>query len=360
MLSANEAELGLVQIDLLHKLKDSDANVATLKAVMPLHANLLHVITLAEGSLVDFWTWPWTESGCPSPAARWCSASTPNCAAGRVALVGSAQLTAQMLEEHRSFELRFVSADSDEQALAMLRKGEVQAIFSLGRLADAGAGTPDRGTDLKLADFDVVPRAPYKTVKRNYQNLGVLNLTMLAVPNLLVARPFNAAGRQGQRVSALQSCLLQQLDELKDGRYQAAWKEIGDPADTQGWRLGRRVLAIRASTHRSEPARSRECAEPLPQAQAMNPTEPMPTPTPSASRAARGCGGPWGCCWPRAASVPWVNSRRIARRCTRPMRCAARWRSTRWACAAAATRFDYLPFAVATHQDVQAALARPA
>ena len=56
------------------------------------------------------------------------------------------------------------------------------------------------------------------------------------MPNLLVARPFNAAGRQGQRVSALQSCLLQQLDELKDGRHQAAWKEIGDPADTQGWR----------------------------------------------------------------------------------------------------------------------------
>jgi hypothetical protein len=236
MLSANEAELGLVQIDLLHKLKDSDANVATLKAVMPLHANLLHVITLAEGSLVDFWTWPWTEIRVPFTGRKVVFGKYSELRGRTLALVGSAQLTAQMLEEHRSFELRLLSVDSDEQALAMLRKGEVQAILSLAGWPMPVLARQTGGTDLKLADFDVVPRVPYKTVKRNYQNLGVLNLTMLAVPNLLVARPFNAAGRQGQRVSALQSCLLQQLDELKDGRHQAAWKEIGDPADTQGWR----------------------------------------------------------------------------------------------------------------------------
>jgi hypothetical protein len=236
MLSANEAELGLVQIDLLHKLKDSDANVATLKAVMPLHANLLHVITLAEGSLVDAWTWPWTDIRVPFTGRKVVFGKYSELRGRTVALVGSAQLTAQMLEEHKSFELRFLSVDSDEQALALLRKGEVQAILSLAGWPMPVLARQTGGTDLKLADFDVVPRAPYKTAKRNYQNLGVLNLTMLAVPNLLVARPFNAAGRQGQRVTALQSCLLQQLEELKDGRHQAAWKEIGDAADTQGWR----------------------------------------------------------------------------------------------------------------------------
>ena len=58
---------------------------------------------------------------------------------------------------------------------------------------------------------------------------------MLAVPNLLMTRPFKADGKQGQRVSALQACLTQQLDEMKDGRYLAAWKEIRDTTDTQGW-----------------------------------------------------------------------------------------------------------------------------
>jgi hypothetical protein len=237
MLSANEAELGLVQIDLLHKLKDSDANVATLKAVMPLHANLLHVITLTQGSLVDFWTWPWTAVRVPYTGDKVVFGKYTELRGRTVALVGSAQLTAQMLEQHKHFELRFVSAESDEQALAMLRKGEVQAVFSLAGWPMPVLARQTAGTDLRLAEFDIVPGAPYKTVKRNYQSLGLLNLTMLAVPNLLVARPFNAAGHQGQRVSALQSCLLQQLDELKDGRYQAAWKEIGDPADTQGWRI---------------------------------------------------------------------------------------------------------------------------
>ena len=131
MLSANEAELGLVQIDLLHRLKDSDSNVAGLKAVMPLHANLLHVITLAEGSLVDAQAMPIGTAKVPFTGRKVVFGKYSELRGRHVALVGSAQLTAQMLEEQRNFELRFVSVDSDEQALALLRKGEVQAVFSL-------------------------------------------------------------------------------------------------------------------------------------------------------------------------------------------------------------------------------------
>jgi len=235
MLSANEAELGLVQIDLLHKLKDSDSNVAALKAVMPLHANLLHVITLADGSMVDAQTVPGTGTRVPFTGRKMVFGKYSDLRGRSVALVGSAQLTAQMLEEHKNFELRFVSADSDEQALALLRKGDVQAVLSLAGWPMPVLARQTAGGDLRLADFDVAARAPYRVVKRNYQNLGALNLTMLAVPNLLVTRSFKADGKQGQRVSALQACLTQQLDELKDGRYLAAWKEIHDPADTQGW-----------------------------------------------------------------------------------------------------------------------------
>jgi hypothetical protein len=38
----------------------------------------------------------------------------------------------------------------------------------------------------------------------------------------------------GNRVSALQTCLREHLDELQEGRYQAAWKEIKDPNGTYG------------------------------------------------------------------------------------------------------------------------------
>jgi hypothetical protein len=36
------------------------------------------------------------------------------------------------------------------------------------------------------------------------------------------------------RVAFLQSCLKTRLDELQEGRYQAAWKEVKEPAQTYG------------------------------------------------------------------------------------------------------------------------------
>jgi hypothetical protein len=71
-------------------------------------------------------------------------------------------------------------------------------------------------------------------VKRNYQNLDAFNMRFLGSPNLLVTRPFKPNGEMGKRVAALQSCLLKHLDELQEGRFQAAWKEIKAPSDTLG------------------------------------------------------------------------------------------------------------------------------
>jgi hypothetical protein len=85
-----------------------------------------------------------------------------------------------------------------------------------------------------LAEYDLMPPPPYLKVKRNYHNLDTFNLIFLGVPNLLVSRAFKAGGSMGNRVSALQTCLREHLDELQEGRYQAAWKEIKDPNATYG------------------------------------------------------------------------------------------------------------------------------
>lgn len=235
LLSSNEADLGLVQIDLLQKLKDSDSNVGSLKAVMPLHSNLLHVLALTEGSMVDMKRVPGTYAVVPFTGRKAVLRRFSELRGMTVALVGSAQLTAQLMEERLRYNLQFVPADTDDQAVAMLRRGEVQAVFTLAGWPMPMLGRLRSDSGISLVEFDTPAWAPYKVAKRNYQGMGALNLPMLAVPNLLVARSFKATGTQGQRVSALQTCLGQQLDELKDGRFQAAWKEIGDISDTQGW-----------------------------------------------------------------------------------------------------------------------------
>jgi hypothetical protein len=71
-------------------------------------------------------------------------------------------------------------------------------------------------------------------VKRNYTRIGAYNQPFLGATNLLLTRPFKVSGTRGKMVAALQSCLLKHLDELQEGPYHAAWKEIKTPLETMG------------------------------------------------------------------------------------------------------------------------------
>jgi TRAP-type uncharacterized transport system substrate-binding protein len=233
LLSANEADLGIVQVDTLRDMKGGDENIGTLQAVMPLHANLLHVVTLAGGSVVGVKT----VMGSPVPyTGRTVVLGKFSALKGMaVAVVGSAQLMGQTLEKQLGYGMTFVVADSDDEALSLLRAGQVQAVFTLGGWPLPSIARLKVNSGLLLAEYDLTPQAPYVAVKRSYQSLDVFNRTFLAVPNLLVTRPFKAGGAMGSRVAALQSCLRQHLDELQEGRYQASWKEIKDLNNVYGW-----------------------------------------------------------------------------------------------------------------------------
>ena len=232
LLSANSADLGIVQIDTLQEMSAGDENVQMLQAVMPLHVNLLHVIALSSGSLVDVKTV--AGAVVPFTGRKEVIRKFSQLKGMTVAAVGSAQLMGQTLEKWLRFGMNFVVADTDDQALALLRTGKVQAVFTLGGWPLPTVSRHDRGSGLQLVDFDPMPQAPYVTVKRNYQNLDAFNLTFLGVPNLLVTRPFKPGGAMANRVSTLGACLRQHLDELQEGRFQPGWKEIKDPDQLYG------------------------------------------------------------------------------------------------------------------------------
>ena len=130
--------------------------------------------------------------------------------------------------------MRFLIAETDDEALALLRANQVQAVFTLGGWPLPSVARHTVSAGLVLVDFDLAPQTPYVVVKRNYQKLDAFNRSFLAVPNLLVTRPFKSTGAIGKQVAALQTCLRQHLDELQEGRFQAAWKEIKDPDNTFG------------------------------------------------------------------------------------------------------------------------------
>ena len=82
--------------------------------------------------------------------------------------------------------------------------------------------------------FEQKAPPPYQVIKRNYQNLGALNHPFLAAPNLLLSPPYKAGGSYFKRVAALQRCLVQHLDELQEGAFHPAWKEIREPDQSYG------------------------------------------------------------------------------------------------------------------------------
>lgn len=232
LLSASEAELGIVQVDTLKEMKEGDENIKTLQAVMPLHTNLLHVLSLAQGSLVNA---SYIKGvAVPMTGSMVTIRKFSDLKGMTVGVVGSSQHMGQSLEKHLGYGMKFVIADSDEQAVGLLNSGQIQAIFTLGGWPLPSVARIKTNAGLQLVDYDLKPQAPYLTVKRNYQNLDAFNLNFLGVPNLLVTRPFKAGGPMAARVSALHSCIRQHLDELQEGRYQPLWKEIKDPTAAYG------------------------------------------------------------------------------------------------------------------------------
>ena len=107
-----------------------------------------------------------------------------------VAVVGSAQLMGQTLEKQLGYGMRFIVADSDDHAVSLLRSDQVQAVFTLGGWPLPSVARHKLASGLMLAEYDLEPRPPYLVVKRNYQDLDAFNRNFLAVPNLLVTRPF--------------------------------------------------------------------------------------------------------------------------------------------------------------------------
>ena len=228
MLSASQVELGIVQLDTLRAIsRDGDENIKGLQAIMPLHMNLLHVLTLKDGS----------RSGMNKISLLGSARiirKFSDLKDATIAVVGSTQLLGQTLNTSLNYGMKLLVADTDDQAIKMLRDNQVQAIFTDGGWPLPSITRHEQASGLALVEYDLPVQAPFAAVKRSYPNLGALNYSFLGSPNLLVTRPFRVTGEVGKRVAALQSCLLRNLDELKEGRYHAAWKDIKNPMDTLG------------------------------------------------------------------------------------------------------------------------------
>lgn len=231
-LAANQAELGFVQLDTLQDMKGSDENIGALLALLPLNANLLHVVARTNGFsyLGPKRPWPLNPETITVPVNKFSDLiNLP------VAVVGSARALGRVLDKRFAMNLRFVDVETDEQALAKLQAGEVAGLLSTSGWPSGPIQKLKRDGNAKLLPFDLAVQPPYQLVKKNYENLDTFNHGFLAAPNLLVTRPFSTTGANGKAAAALQTCIQKNLRTLQEGKFEPAWAEVKTPSDTYGW-----------------------------------------------------------------------------------------------------------------------------
>lgn len=230
-LSLKEADVGFAQIDAANAMKNGNENIAALQAVAGLNFSYLHVIVAAQGfTAAADQKKGWLTRGDPKIVTI---QHFTDLKGQKVALVGTAQLLGRQLEKLLSYGLNFIDVEKDGQAFDMVRTGEVAAAFSVAGWPNGAIAPLKQESGLSLVPFDAPVTLPYLVRPLNYRGLGVYNNNALAIPNLLLTRPFK--GERAQEVAKLQHCIASKLPELQEGSYQPGWNEIKDPGNTYDW-----------------------------------------------------------------------------------------------------------------------------
>jgi len=224
-LSTKDADIGIVQIDTWNDMKGGDDNIAALQVVMSLNSNYLHIVTSVNGVVGE------KKFGVLKGDTKVINRFS-DLRGQRVALVGSAQLLGRKLEKSVGYGMQFVDAKDDASAFEMVSKGTVAAAFTVSGWPSGTVKQLNQSSGLTLVPFDAPIGEPYKVKALNYKNIAVYNNNSLAIPNVLVTRPFS--GQRAANVATIQSGIIKNLTELKEGNYQPAWNEVNPNAPVTG------------------------------------------------------------------------------------------------------------------------------
>lgn len=231
-LSTKGADVGIVPIDALKQMAGGDENIQALQVVATLNSNFLHVVTSAVGVTYA------GESkyfGLSKADSKTVMISRFSQLRGQtVAAVGSAQLLIRQLDKQLDYKMRIIDVASDAKAFEMVQQGKVLAAFTVAGWPHGVLKNLKQETNLTLVPFDAPLSGPYVVKPFSYKGLGVYNVQALSVQNVLVTRPFSG-GAKIQQVAALKRVLLDNLSDLKDGKFEPGWNEIKSLDSTVEW-----------------------------------------------------------------------------------------------------------------------------
>lgn len=223
VLATKKADVGLVQVDTLRDMAAGNDAIASLQVVATMNFNYLHVLTATAGYKYDAGkTWYGLKNDPSIVIIRKFS----DLKGRTVGLVGTAQILGQALAQRqlKDYGLKFDYPKDDKEGLEWVKTGRVQALFTV-----SGAPYPlieklTMADGLSLVPFDEDFGDLYQVRKITYGNIGAYGYKALAVQNLMVTRDFGP--EKAQQVANLKQCIADNLQNLKDGEYEAAWNEM--------------------------------------------------------------------------------------------------------------------------------------
>ena len=228
-LITGKADAGIAQVDALDFLKRVDPRVLKLRSLVALHTNSMHIIVSAQGVKPE-------GSGWNPLASKVVIDNLRQLRGKKVALFGSAQVTALIVSER--LQLGFITVDvaTKEDGLAKVKSGEVAAMLAMGgqpigwveqlSKAEYSLATSEVGDITTLG-------TPYFNTKLSYPNLNKFGVNSVTVRNDLVTRDFT--GPKANALSELRSCMATKLQDIKEGNgAHAAWGDVED-LNATGW-----------------------------------------------------------------------------------------------------------------------------
>lgn len=220
-LTNKEVGAAFMQTDVLFASAQG-RDLGNVKTLVAFHKESVHVIAMANSGLK-------TSGNMVGLGKQDIVFTTAEDLTGyKVAAAGGSVVTAQVLQGQGQLKWTIVPVESNDVALAALRKGEVQAVIMVG--GQPLGNVRALGSDMKLLGFKQPTLDLLKTVfvadKLSYPKLSPNAVPTLATEALLTVRTVNTSERLAA-LSAFRSCILRNVPEWQDADgAHPAWSQV--------------------------------------------------------------------------------------------------------------------------------------
>lgn len=233
LLLSNEVSLAFLQLDALEAKKqiDKDERVNFIKTLMPLYPEEIHVLVRSNlenvtgGFLVK----------------RRVPVTKISQLTGRIiGAWGGSVITTRVVQAKAGVNFKSITAFQGRTAqadgLKALEKGEVDALLVVSGQPVGWIKNLPQG-QFRLLNIDVLDKLPselYKPATISYPNLSIDAVQTFSVLSILATRDFRTPQR-ANIISAYKNCVINKINDLREGEgHHAKWLVV-DPAATATW-----------------------------------------------------------------------------------------------------------------------------